>query len=74
MRRGRAVVGENGERGAVEEMGEEAAAEGRRAAGGKRAAGERGERAAPRGKTGMGEREVRAVIRGTAAPLQENKS
>ena len=65
MRRGRAVVGGNGERGAVEEMGEEAAAEGRRAAG------ERGGRAAPRGKE---EREVRAVRRGTAAPLLENKS
>ena len=57
MRRESAVVGGNGERGAVEEMGEEAAAEGRRAAGGKRAAGERGGRAAPRGKTGKGERE-----------------
>ena len=62
MRRGRAVVGGNGERGAVEEMGEEAAA------------GERGGRAAPGGKTGKEEREARAVRRGTAAPLQENKS
>ena len=68
MRRGRVVVGGSGERGAVEEMGEEAAAEGRRAAR------EKGGRAAPGGKTGKEEREARAVRRGTAAPLQENKS